>query len=257
MYSRTYRGGVRLLYIFLGLVLWVGCKTIQRALPEAFPLGVVVLSFDDGPNAHEDTTLRLLEVLERHGIRGCFSLLGINAKRHPTLVQRIEAGGHRIINHGYGETWAILLGEEAFEENLLLGKEAIEGALGAGKGVPLAYRPHGGFYTGGQQKQWEGQGYKLAPSSIRIYDAVLSGVDREKAIMRVVEGVEKQGGGIVLLHDSRDAYSTMEAQLGRSPEGAFNRSWVPEAVEEIIVRLQQKGFHLSGVDPFLVPGVIQ
>jgi len=245
-----------LLCALFALLLSGGCTSIHHALPRDFPPGVVVLSFDDGPNAHADTTLRLLETLERHGIRACFSLLGVNAQRHPALVRRMAAGGHRIVNHGYAENWAVFLDEADFEANLEEGKRALEAALGA-QWTPLVYRPHGGFYTKEQQRLWEQQGYQLAPSSIRIYDAVLSGADKDKALARLVAHIEKQRGGIVLLHDSRDAHSSLEAQLAKNPEGPFNRSWLPDMVKALIEVLEEKGFHLQGVDPFTVPGVLE
>ncbi|MCL2012853.1 MAG: polysaccharide deacetylase family protein [Cystobacterineae bacterium] len=306
----------RLFLAFFCLLVLEGCKTIGTANTRAFPPGVVVFSFDDGPNAHEDTTLRLLEVLEKHNIRGCFSLFGVNAERHPHLVRRILAGGHRIINHGYVETWAVFLDAKAFRANLWAGERAIDHALNGLNGLnglapqnksppisptttplaqgpaqgpaqnsvqspaqgpahssaqnsfvemprveeaslPLVYRPHGGFYTGKQRHIWEQQGYKMAPCTVRIYDAVMGVADRDRAIAQAVSKIEKQRGGILLLHDSKDSYVTMEAQMALNPQGPFNRSWIPEAVEEMISILQEKGYSMSGFDPFEIPGVLQ
>ncbi|MCL1815252.1 MAG: polysaccharide deacetylase family protein [Treponema sp.] len=235
-----------------------GCKSIN-ANPRDFPGGIVVFSFDDGPNVYGDTTLRLLEVLEKYGIRGCFSLLGINADQNPDLVRRIAAGGHRIINHGYGEKWALFLNDESFSANLLAGQGAIDAALDdpiqSTFGVPI-YRPHGGYYKKGQRQFWEQQGFCMAPCTIRIYDAVLSGSNRDKAVAQVIGKIEKRGGGIILLHDGRGAYTTMEKQLARNPEGKFYRSWIPSVVEEIILILQEKGYRMDGFDPAEVPGVL-
>jgi peptidoglycan/xylan/chitin deacetylase (PgdA/CDA1 family) len=60
-----------------------------------------LLTFDDGPS--EDTTPRVLDVLERFGIRSAFFVVG---KRLETsgcrqLVQRMMAGAHVIGNHSY------------------------------------------------------------------------------------------------------------------------------------------------------------
>ena len=57
----------------------------------------VYLTFDDGP--HPLHTPQMLDVLERHGAKGTFFLIGANAERHPELVRRILAGGHAIGNH--------------------------------------------------------------------------------------------------------------------------------------------------------------
>jgi peptidoglycan/xylan/chitin deacetylase (PgdA/CDA1 family) len=59
----------------------------------------VALTFDDGPNPLE--TPQVLHVLETHGARGTFFLLGQCAQRYPDLVARILRGGHAIGNHSW------------------------------------------------------------------------------------------------------------------------------------------------------------
>lgn len=60
---------------------------------------VIALTFDDGP--HPVQTPQFLEILEAHGARGTFFLLGQSAERYPELVKRIAAGGHAIGNHSW------------------------------------------------------------------------------------------------------------------------------------------------------------
>jgi polysaccharide deacetylase family protein (PEP-CTERM system associated) len=48
-----------------------------------------------------DNTLRLLDVLERHAVRGTFFFLGEVAERFPALVRRVADAGHEIGSHGY------------------------------------------------------------------------------------------------------------------------------------------------------------
>ncbi|MDZ4720836.1 MAG: polysaccharide deacetylase family protein [Roseiflexaceae bacterium] len=60
---------------------------------------VAALTFDDGPDPQY--TLPLLEVLERHGARATFFMLGQRARQYPELVQRVAAGGHAIGNHTF------------------------------------------------------------------------------------------------------------------------------------------------------------
>ena len=104
----------------------------------------MILSFDDGPNVHRNTTSALLDVLKKYNIRAMFSLLGENAEQNPGLVRRIHEEGHIIINHGYCDKWVKNMGNAEFTENLKKGEEAIISALG--KPVhPRLYRPHGGI----------------------------------------------------------------------------------------------------------------
>ena len=83
---------------------------VKRVLSEsAFALGSVIrvstaepaiaLTFDDGP--HPEDTPRLLDVLERHGAKATFFVVGKSARDHPDLIERIAGAGHALGNH----TW--------------------------------------------------------------------------------------------------------------------------------------------------------
>jgi peptidoglycan/xylan/chitin deacetylase (PgdA/CDA1 family) len=59
----------------------------------------IALTFDDGP--HPEETPRVLEILERHGARGTFFMIGKNARRHPEVVARALEAGHAVANHSW------------------------------------------------------------------------------------------------------------------------------------------------------------
>jgi len=223
------------IYLFLlPLLVFSSCKTINISRAELnIPPNVVYLSFDDGPNAHGGATERLLDTLKKYQISAIFCLLGENAERHPDLVRRMYDEGHLVISHGYFDKWSSSMGEDEFRDNLARGWKAISEALGFELN-PKLYRPHGGFYNSAQEKIIKNEGYLLVPSNIRVYDAVLDGTKRNKVIKEVIKKVEKQGGGIVLLHDSRGSNIMAEKELLKHPYGAFDRSWIPDAVDEII-----------------------
>jgi peptidoglycan/xylan/chitin deacetylase (PgdA/CDA1 family) len=227
------------------LSLLCACESINSSRAElAMPRPSVILSFDDGPNAHEDTTARLLDVLQKHQVLALFALLGENAENSPELARRIRDEGHCIVNHGYTDKWAGKMTDAEFRDNLLRGEAAIAAALGEDLN-PKLYRPQGGFYTAAQKKILKSEGYTLVKGSIRIYDAVLDKSKRKKAARQVVRMVEEQGGGIILLHDARDSHVRMEAELARDPGGPYNRAWIPEAVDEIILSLIEKGYRFE------------
>jgi peptidoglycan/xylan/chitin deacetylase (PgdA/CDA1 family) len=219
------------------------------------PPGVVVFTFDDGPNRHGDTTGRLLDILKKHEVRAMFALLGENVRQNPELVRRIRAEGHIIINHGYRDHFAVWMGSEAFHTNLARGEAALTAVLGE-QLDPRLYRPQGGFYTKRQERIWREAGYTLVPGTIRIYDAVLSARNQDRALAALLRALKKQQGGIILLHDARDSHTRMEAGLARNPQGVFNRNWIPGMVEELIFLLEEKGYTVRGFDPLIVADLI-
>lgn len=62
----------------------------------------VMLTFDDGP--HPDFTPKVLDLLDKHGARATFFLIGERAEDYPELVREIHRRGHCIGNH----TWSHL-----------------------------------------------------------------------------------------------------------------------------------------------------
>jgi len=228
--------------LLFAVFLLLACQSITRksAYPVVEP-SHIILSFDDGPNIFGDTTALLLDVLKKHEIKAMFALLGENVEKNPELVRRIYDEGHLIINHGYYDKWARRMGEEEFRNNLAMGEEAISKALGKDL-YPKFYRPHGGFYSSAQEKIIREYGYTMIFANIRVYDAVLTEAKKDKMVKELSEKAEKQNGGIVLLHDGRGSQTQMEKKLGKKPSGAFNRSWIPSAVEEIIIALESKRF---------------
>jgi len=230
------------------LILLCSCRTINHSRAKInVPPSVVYLSFDDGPNTIDDSTARLLDVLKKYQIKGIFCLLGENAEHAPDLVKRIHNEGHCIVNHGYSDKWASRMKPDEFRDNLLRGEAAISAALGQDI-YPKLYRPQGGFYTSAQEKILRDEGYILVLSNIRVYDAAIDGTKKDKVVRKIIKKTEKQGGGIILLHDARDSYKLEEAQLAKSPRGVFNRSWIPGAVEEIITALLDKGYIFDNSD---------
>ncbi|WP_433532937.1 polysaccharide deacetylase family protein [Micromonospora sp. CA-263727] len=57
----------------------------------------VALTVDDGP--HPQWTPALLDLLDRHGIRATFFLIGDRVRERPDLARQVRAAGHVIGNH--------------------------------------------------------------------------------------------------------------------------------------------------------------
>ena len=72
----------------------------------------------------------ILELLARHGVRASFFVPGRVAERHPGRVEGILAAGHEVAHHGYTHTSPTRLSRAQEEDELLRGREVLEG-LGA------------------------------------------------------------------------------------------------------------------------------
>jgi peptidoglycan/xylan/chitin deacetylase (PgdA/CDA1 family) len=158
--------------------------------------------------------------------------------------------GHIIVNHGYSGKWASKMKDGEFRENLLKGEAAINNALGADMGVAFQtkwYQPHGGFYYKRHERVWREEGWKLLGSNVRAWGAAKNESKKHNVIKLVISGTEKNGGGLILLHDSKNTYTLMEAELVKNPNGSYNRAWIPEAVEEIIIALLEKGYSFDTI----------
>lgn len=77
----------------VGLLTWPVGSIVRVATAEP----AIALTFDDGP--HPEDTPAVLDLLERHGARGTFFLVGASAQGHREVVERVLAGGHAIGNH--------------------------------------------------------------------------------------------------------------------------------------------------------------
>jgi peptidoglycan-N-acetylglucosamine deacetylase len=56
-----------------------------------------LLTIDDGP--HPEHTPAVLDILDRHGLKAIFFLIGDRAEQYPHLVHEIIRRGHEIANH--------------------------------------------------------------------------------------------------------------------------------------------------------------
>jgi polysaccharide deacetylase family protein (PEP-CTERM system associated) len=83
------------------------------------------------PSRIEPTTLSLLDLLDRTGVKAMFFAVGWIAERHPRLIEQVREAGHDIGSHGYSHQRAYDLGPEAFRSDLRASMAALAAA-----GVP-------------------------------------------------------------------------------------------------------------------------
>ncbi len=234
---------MRFFTVLFAALVGSGCHSMTRnRAAMGVPERAVIFSFDDGPNAQHDSTDQVLDVLRRHNIKAMFAVLGENVDANPELLRRIRDEGHTIINHGYSDEWAVYLKPPEFRENLDRAMNAIVAAAGE---PPLKlYRPQGGFFRSEQRRAWEEAGYVLVPASVRAHDASADFRRRDAVVQRLLKRIEKDNGGMLVLHDGKDGLARMERGLAKRPDGTYNRSWIAGMLEELITVLEEKGYQL-------------
>jgi len=74
---------------------------------------------------------RLLELLDRAGVRATFFCLGLTAAQRPDLLRAIADRGHEMQAHGHGHRRVYDLDPRRFAEDLRKAKQSIEDIVGA------------------------------------------------------------------------------------------------------------------------------
>lgn len=83
------------------------------------------------PSRVELSTRKLVDILQPHGIRGTFFVLGWIAERQPDLVREIADAGHEVASHGWGHRRVTDLSREEFREDVRSSKALLEEIIGA------------------------------------------------------------------------------------------------------------------------------
>ncbi len=187
----------------------------------------VNLTFDDGP--HPVNTPRVLDILERHGVKATFFVTGQGAAAHPELIRKIVAGGHALGNHTYTHADLSKLTPEQAKAEFDKTQAAIDKALGYHYELKLVRPPYGA-------------GSKVARAAAPNQTIVLWNVDSNdwryrnddaKIMANVFEGSESvhARGGTILFHD-------IHPQTVR-------------ILDDVIARLQREGFNIERTDTAL------
>ena len=77
-----------------------------------------------------NSTRWLLRILERRRIRATFFVLGHLARDYPSLIRSIHSAGHEIASHGWDHQRLHGMNADAFREDVLRSKEALEDLTG-------------------------------------------------------------------------------------------------------------------------------
>lgn len=187
----------------------------------------IALTFDDGP--HSEHTLNLLSVLNQHGVKATFFLLGENVNGRESIVKQIVQDGHLIANHSKSHPHLLKCDDNTVLEQLTYTNIVIENITGK---APVYFRPPYGETDDRVNNLAGSLGLTSIMWSLDTNDWKGLGID---AIVK--ELMKAQPGSIILCHD-----------------GVETSNQTIEAVNRAIPQLQQQGLNFVTLSELLADG---
>lgn len=184
----------------------------------------VYLTFDDGPSAN---TEKILDILDQYDVKATFFVVGKEEDWAREALVDIVERGHSLGMHSYSHKYADIYDSvEDFAEDFVRLREYLENVTGVTSNI---YRfPGGSSNTISNVDMHEFAEY-LDSWDVRFYDWNVASGDGGHRLMTVdelvsnsLEGIEDRGTSIILLHDSVNKPTTVEA--------------LPKIIENILAR---------------------
>lgn len=197
--------------------------------------GAVVLTFDDGPVALGDTTLRLLEALAAEDVTACFCVIGSLAEKRPSLLEAIHTGGHCIVNHGYQHIPPLFQRMPTIADEIARTDAVIASVTGHGA---RWFRPPGGLISQKQREFVGSIGKHILPLSFFALDTETKSHNVEGLVTRSIKQVSADGRGVVVFHEQK--FITREESVPQH--------WLPQAVTAFIRRAKAAGMRFTPPD---------
>jgi peptidoglycan/xylan/chitin deacetylase (PgdA/CDA1 family) len=191
----------------------------------------LLLTYDDGPSSPSPTP-QILDLLDARQARATFFLVGLRVDESPALCQRLAAAGHDLGSHGYQHRHGWLDPLHAIAD------------IGAGVRAVAPYHRKRAIYRQpyGKSTLWTLLA-GLRAGAVPVWWTLDSCDSRDTLpdIESVLQQVEREEGGVVLMHDyPREATSpggrfTLEL-TARLLDLAARRGWSVCTVSELFAR---------------------
>jgi len=155
----------------------------------------IVLTFDDG--IHPIHTPKVLDILQAHGVKAMFFIIGKNINQHAAILKRIADDGHTIGNHSFTHgIWFDMKSTAGMVAELNQMNEAVVDILGK-EYTPVYFRPPYGVTNPNLANAIKRTGMTSVGWNLRSMDTVA------KSKMQLLDKLKKMTGkgSIVLLHD--------------------------------------------------------
>lgn len=171
----------------------------------------IYLTFDDGPS--KDTTLKILEILDKYNVKATFFCLGDNVEKYPELYKKILDGGHAVGNHTHHHLKGFVTPTKDYLDNIQKAAQVIDSKL---------FRPPYGRIWPSQLRAVKKLGYKVI-----LWDLITCDYDRNRSPESIKKHIHwlSRRGSIVVFHDSMKASKNMLAVLPWAIEFWINKGY--------------------------------
>ena len=184
----------------------------------------VYLTFDAG--YENGSTEKILDALQKHGVKAAFFLVGNYLEQNPALVRRMADEGHTVGNH----TWhhydmSRISDPAAFAREL----EDVAAKYEEITGEPMQkyYRPPQGIYSGENLRQAQALGYKTVFWSLAYVDWNNDAQPtKEEAFSKLLPRIHN--GAVVLLHSTSKTNG--------------------EILDELLTKWEEEGYEFGTID---------
>src|SRR5258708_7728789 len=178
----------------------------------------VVLTFDDGP--WPGNTPAVLKALADECTKAVFFPIGKHATYHPEILKQVAAAGHTVGAH----TWSHAnlnskkISEQQAKDEIEKGYSAVKLALGAAPSPffrfpELQHNPAAMTYLGSRN---------VAIFSCDLDSFDFRAKDAGQIVNTVMSKLDKQGNGIILMHDfQKHTAEALPTLLGRLKAGGY------------------------------------
>lgn len=193
----------------------------------------LALTYDDGPN--DSSTLPLLDVLAKHGVKATFFFIGRHVRFRPAIARKVAEAGHAIGNHTYSHPILLFASLQKLRRELEICERILTETVGEHARL---FRAPFGAKRPAVMRAIHRMGFKTIKWSVTCYDWKPTTADRvEKHAVRQI-----RGGDLILMHD------------GHHHQMGADRSHTVEATERLIRRYQDQGYEFVTVPEMMKDG---
>ena len=190
---------------------------------------MVYLTFDDGPIP--EVTPRVLEILDRYGVKATFFMVGENIDKHPEVFAQVVKGGHAIGNHTYNHMKGWKVSTRTYMENVAKWEEAVQRNYPKDTPAPILnlFRPPYGRTWVWERKAVAEKGYR-----IYLWDVLTRDYNPRRTPEAMLAQIKRctRPGSIINFHDSVKSNERMLATLPKAIEWLLSQGYELKTLDE-------------------------